>query len=176
VLGFDRDLPHELTHILIYELTTPNYSSVPFWLNEGLAVLHETQPNPSFRLALDRAFQQDDLLALDSLCGGFPLDSADATLAYAQSQSLVSYIRDRWGAADLRDLLAAYAEGATCEGGTQRALGISLAGLENDWRRDVLQANPLVALALQFAPWILLLVLPALALLGLLFPPRRAPS
>jgi hypothetical protein len=173
VLGFERDLPHELTHVLIYELTQPHYAAVPFWLNEGLAVLHETQPNPGYRLALERAQRESNLLALDSLCGGFPLDTAQATLAYAQSRSLVSYVRDRWGSGGIASLLSAYAEGATCAGGVQRALGVSLAGLENEWQRDALQVSPLRELALQFGPWLLLLSLPALALFGLLFLPRR---
>jgi hypothetical protein len=176
VLGFERDLPHELTHVLIYQITTPNYHAVPFWLNEGLAVLHETQPNPVYRVTLDRAYQADELLPLTSLCGGFPLDSAEATLAYAQSRSVVSYVRDRWGQAKIVEMLDAYGDGATCEGGTQRALGVSLAALESDWRRDALQADPLRTLAFAVGPWLLLLLLPSLVLFGLLLFPRRRPA
>jgi hypothetical protein len=175
-LGFERDLPHELTHVLIYQITTPNYHAVPFWLNEGLAVLHETQPNPVYRVTLDRAYQADELLPLTSLCGGFPLDSAEATLAYAQSRSVVSYVRDRWGQAKIVEMLDAYGDGATCEGGTQRALGVSLAALESDWRRDALQADPLRTLAFAVGPWLLLLLLPSLVLFGLLLFPRRRPA
>ncbi len=173
VLAFERDLPHELTHVLIYQVTEPNYASVPFWLNEGLAVLHETQPNPAYRVALDRAFEQDALLPISSLCGAFPLDASEATLAYAESLSVVTYIRDRWGSAQLVELLQAYADGATCEGGTQRVLRTSLAGLENDWSRDVLRGNPVLTAAARFGPWLLLLCVPALALFFLLLIPRR---
>jgi len=35
ILG--RQLPHELTHLLIYRLTGDHYADVPTWLNEGLA-------------------------------------------------------------------------------------------------------------------------------------------
>ena len=173
LLAFERDLPHELTHVLIYQATAPNYAAVPFWLNEGLAILHETQPNPTYRVVLERAQRGGTLLSLSALCGGFPLNASQASLAYAESASVVGYVRDRWGSAKIVELLAAYADAATCEGGLQRVLGRSLAGLEADWERDVFNVNPLGALLSSFGPLALVFAIPALALLGLLFVPRR---
>jgi hypothetical protein len=176
LLDLERDIPHELTHILVYQATAPNYPAVPAWLNEGLAVLHEREPNPAYRIVLETARAEGRLLSLAELCGAFPLDSGEAALAYAQSASVVGYIRDRWGAAGIRRLLDAYADRATCDGGVPRALEISLAGLENDWKRDALGGDPLGAIAAQVAPWLLLLLLPGLALLALLLGPRRRPA
>ncbi|MBI3359834.1 MAG: hypothetical protein HY023_01855 [Chloroflexi bacterium] len=168
-LGLERDLPHELTHVLIYQFTKPNYAAVPSWLNEGLAVTQQVQPDPTYRLAVQRAQSAGTLLPLTELCGAFPVDAADATLAYAESESVVRYIRDRWGSAKLAALLAAYADGATCAGGTQRVLNTTLAGLENDWARDVLQASPLSNILRRIAPWLLLFLLPLIPLIGLAF-------
>jgi Peptidase MA superfamily len=173
ILAFDRDLPHELTHVLIYRATAPNYDSVPFWLNEGLAVLHETQPNPTYRVVLERAQHGNHLLPLSTLCGGFPLDAQEASLAYAESASLAGYVRDNYGSAALVDLLHAYADGATCEGGVQRVLHTSLAGLETGWTRAVFNTDPLRTLLVDVGPWALLFLIPALALAGFLFVPRR---
>lgn len=174
VLGLERGVPHELTHILIFQATGANYAAIPFWLNEGLAVSNESQPNPTYRIVLQQADGAGTLLPLKALCGAFPLDAAEATLAYAESESVVRYLRDRWGSAKVIELLAAYADGSTCEGGVQRALKTTLAGLQSDWARDVLQADPLQTVIRGFAPWLLLMLLPFAALLGLLHIPRRA--
>ena len=134
---------------------------------------NETQPNSTYRIVLQQARKAGQVLPLNALCRAFPLDAAEATLAYAESESVVRYVRDRWGSAKVVELLAAYADGSTCEGGVQRVLKTNFAGLQNDWARDALQADPLRAVIRGFAPWLLLLLLPFAALLGLLFAPRR---
>jgi hypothetical protein len=55
-------------------------------------------------------------------------------LSYAQSASVVQFIRQRYGADGIRKLLSAYANGASCTSGVEEALEISLDKLESDWR------------------------------------------
>jgi hypothetical protein len=61
----------------------------------------------------------------------------DAALAYAQSASVVHYIAERYGASQLSALVAAYANGLSCDEGVRLALGISLSELENQWLRNL---------------------------------------
>lgn len=135
----ERDIPHELTHLVVYSVTGPEgYRHVPAWLDEGLATANQLRPDPTLEVILDQARTEGELLPLTALCPPFPTDQEAALLAYAQSASLVRTIRDRYGNAGVRDLLAAYADGAGCESGVERGLGITAHQFERMWRADLL--------------------------------------
>lgn len=170
-----RALPHEVTHALIHAATRSDFDRVPTWLAEGLAVSVERTfaPDPDADLRLVEAVRQRQTFAFDALCAGFPTDVQAANLAYAQSASLINYIRDVYGRQALRDLIAAYADGATCGGGVQRALGMSLERLEYAWLDSLAPRSRWSALWTDNAPWMLLLMLTVgLPLLFVL--PRRS--
>lgn len=172
-LQLQRDLPHELTHVLVYQRTQPAYASVPSWLDEGLAVMSESMPDSAYSLALQEAVQSGALIPVADLCGPFPDSPTQATLAYAESASLVAYILDRWGSARLSALLDAYADGASCEGGVQRVLGSSLAGLQAGWQADALRSTPWLSALRAALPWLLIAAIPASGLTFLALAPRR---
>ena len=131
----EQYIPHELTHLLVYLCTgAAGYSHVPAWLDEGLATANETRPDPGMDAILEQARATGHLIPLPELCAPFPPDPQVALLSYAQSGSLVRYIRARYGSAGIRSLLAAYADGAGCEGGTVGGLGITLERLDLAWR------------------------------------------
>jgi hypothetical protein len=130
-----RYLPHEITHLLIYQLVTPEgYRYVPEWLDEGLATANERLPTPEYALILEEARKADQLLPVEELCIPFSPDPRTAVLSYAQSSSVVEFIRQRYGADGIRRLLSAYANGASCTSGVEEALEVSFGKLENDWR------------------------------------------
>ncbi|MDW7992780.1 MAG: peptidase MA family metallohydrolase [Anaerolineae bacterium] len=138
VAQMEREIPHELTHLLVYRLTGPQgYPHVPAWLNEGLAVANQVHPDPSLEALLEDARQEGRLIPLEKLCSPFPSDPDVALLAYAQSGSLVRYIRKQYGDSGIRSLLAAYADGAGCAAGVRRALHLGLEQLERAWRADL---------------------------------------
>jgi hypothetical protein len=133
-----RYIPHEITHLLVYEaVTAPKYRYVPEWLDEGLATANEQLPTPEHALILEEARTQGQLLPLQDLCNPFSPDPQIAFLAYAQSGSLVSFIREQYGAGGIRGLLNAYASGASCSSGVQEALNTSLADLDAAWRSSL---------------------------------------
>ena len=160
-------LPHELTHILVYQLTSAHYDRVPTWLNEGLAVLYQARPNPNAPALLKNAYDQNTLLNLESLCAPFPTDGGRAELAYVQSASLVRYIRDQYGASRLTALLKQYADGVSCEAGVQNVFRLSLAELEVEWLRDYVNVNPVGPRLSALGPWLVLAAL--ILLMGGLF-------
>jgi hypothetical protein len=134
----EQEIPHELTHLLVYRLAGPEgYRYIPAWLNEGLATANETRPDPNLDSLLERARNEGRLIPLRNLCPPFSTDPAEALLAYAESGSLVRYIRQQYGDSGIRALLQAYADGADCDGGVQRALHITLDQLERAWRADL---------------------------------------
>jgi len=130
-----RDIPHEITHLLVYQAATPaGYKYVPAWLDEGLATANERWPTPEHAMVLEEARVEGALIPLQDLCVPFSPDSPTAFLSYAQSGSVVQFIRERYGDEGIRALLAAYANGASCAGGVEKALGLTLNGLETAWR------------------------------------------
>jgi hypothetical protein len=158
-IELERILPHELTHILLYQrMGEDGYSNLPSWLNEGLATLQEHPPDAAFRIALDEAVRQDSLLPLESLCAAFPFSSSDATLAYAQSASVVQYIKDIYGIGGISSLLDSYQEGTTCKGGVQRALQRSIADLEIEWQATILPRPSLLDRLHPLLPWIVFVI------------------
>lgn len=166
----NRYIPHEITHLLVYQLVTPaSYRYVPEWLDEGLATANERLPEPDYALALEEAREEGRLIPLEDLCVPFSPDRSTALLAYAQSGSLVQFIREQYGAEGIRALLAAYANGAGCAGGAQEALSVSLSGLETAWRTSLEPKSPWQVWLEQIGVWAglwLLMLLVALPMIG----------
>ncbi len=82
-LEMERQVPHELMHLLLYQWLEQGYGGLPTWLNEGLASIAELYPNPDYLVLLDSALGKDNLLPINSLCQSFPRDASSAYLAYA---------------------------------------------------------------------------------------------
>jgi len=171
LVQLQRDLPHELAHVAIYQAAGANANRVPGWFNEGIAITTADEPDPTLHTALDNAIREQRQLPLEALCieTFAALPPNDAVLAYAESESIVQYIAAQFGDVGLQRLMAAYAGGATCDDGAVRALGLSMTALEEQWldsrERNLTQttttANPLLP---WLAIWVVSLVLAALFL------------
>jgi hypothetical protein len=183
-LQMRRDIPHELTHLMTFVAAAPNYDAVPRWLDEGLATLNEGEPNSTQLLAVQDALAKNKLIPIESLCGAFPADASAALLAYGQSRHIVQQIINEYGSAGIQALLAAYRDGATCSGGVERALNITLPELELKWR-GALQASPTspgtatsttASTGTGILPWLVLIGVVALPLIVVLLwrSPRKA--
>lgn len=171
-----RYLPHEITHLLLYRVTTPEgYVSVPTWLNEGLATANERLPTPEYALALEEARQAGELIPLEELCVPFSPDPQTATLSYAQSGSVVTFIREEFGAGGIRQLLAAYADGASCKSGVEEGLGVAFHQLEADWRMSLNPEARWLAIVRQAGFWIALSVIGLLLAVPMMGGFRRRP-
>jgi hypothetical protein len=147
-LELERLLPHELMHILIYQITGVQTSNTPAWLSEGLASLAEIYPNPDYSRSLDQAAQTGSLLPMAGLCKDFPTEASLALQAYAQSASFVRFLSDQYGIASLQTLLQKYTDGMDCESAVSVVYGSDLSKLESRWKQEVLGIN-VNALAMQ---------------------------
>ncbi len=162
-----REIPHEMTHVLIYKATGDQFPTVPLWLNEGLAVMNQGERDSTYPALLAAARDARAFLPLASLCGTFPTESRGALLAYAQSESVVRYLRTRFGSEGMYQLLRAYARGATCEAGLENSVGLSLLELEADWLREAIYTEAAPSDLPALAPWLVLTGLVLLAPLSL---------
>lgn len=174
VLDLQRILPHEVTHALVHEATQSDFDRVPLWLSEGLAtsVQYTFAPDPDAQLLMEEAARDQTLISLDTLCAAFPQSPARARLAYAESASVIGYIRDRYGRRALRDLVAAYGDGATCEGGVQRVLSLSLDRLQAQWTQSLAPQSGWRTFWKDSGAWAILLVLSLLIVVPFVIPVR----
>ncbi len=134
-LKMNRDIPHELAHKVLYDLVgSQGYDALPIWLVEGLASNFEREPDSAYALALETADEAGALLSLEQLCYPFPDEYERALLAYAQSQSFVSYLQQTYGWSQLRALIERYADGLSCNSGVVNVLDDDLPTLDRAWR------------------------------------------
>ena len=110
----ERQLPHEIMHLALAQRLGAGYARLPNWLNEGLAVMNQAQPDPELASALAQAGEAEALFPLANLCGPFPADPAQAQLAYAESESVVRYIRRHFPIASLHPAALPSAEASEC--------------------------------------------------------------
>lgn len=177
-MEMERQIPHELMHILLYQWMGERYNNLPVWLNEGLASLAEINPNPDYTTMLNLANKKGSLLALDSLCTTLPVDASGAFLAYAEADGFTRFLLGQFGREGMKTLVSAYTQGIGCERGVEVGLGQRLDSLESQWLRKTFGVSSIARAVANFLPWLgLLLAALAVPLLAAVvgFIPRRLP-
>jgi len=129
-----RALTHELTHLVVHQLTYGPYSRLPTWLDEGLAMYNEGELEAYLLPYLEEAILGDELISVRSLCSPFSADPGKAYLSYAQSYSLVDYLLGAYGDAQMFELLNVIAEGNTYDDALTMVYGFDIDGLDRRWR------------------------------------------
>ena len=138
--ALSSDLPgvaHELTHAVVGQMTFNPYNSIPFWLDEGLAVHVQftglTLPS-QFTTALSNAISNNTLISVRSLCDPFSAYADKANLSYAESVSLVTYLINQYGSTKMEQLLNTFARGSSYDGALQANYGFDMDGLFTQWK------------------------------------------
>jgi hypothetical protein len=130
-------IPHELTHAVLHEITAPPFGEIPRWLHEGLAVRSEGGMDLEERAALEDAIRYNTLISLRVLNSPFPDQRERAILSYAESNSLVEFIIEEYGAAKLGELLSVFAVGAHYDDAMMEVFGVDMDGIEDQWRAHI---------------------------------------
>ena len=129
----ERQIPHELMHILQYQVIGSDYDNAPAWLLEGLATSSETYPYPERDRALINAVEQGRLLPFSTLCQSFPLQAEQATIAYAQSVSFTDYIQQIYGSTIFENMLSLSKTGLSCDQLVKQSTNLTLNKLTRNW-------------------------------------------
>jgi hypothetical protein len=132
-----RTEAHELTHVLVGQLTFSCLSDIPTWLQEGLAVYGEGGPDDPSQKQFDQALKDNTLLPVRSLSGGFSEDPSKADVSYSQSYSLVKFLIEKYGQAKMLDFLRTLRDGATVDEALQQVYGFDIEGFEDAWRAAI---------------------------------------
>ncbi len=127
-------IAHELTHLVIHQVTLNPYNDLPTWLDEGLAMYNEGLLDPGFVFYLVSAITDDSLISVQSLSSPFSAYAGEAYLSYAQSYSLVEYLITTYGQEKMLELLNTFREGSGYDEALEKVYGFDADGLDSLWR------------------------------------------
>jgi hypothetical protein len=129
-----RVIAHELTHLVIHQVTFNPYNDLPTWLNEGLAMAAEGELEPDFAAALDKARTTNTLISVRSLASPFSAYTGESLLAYAESCKVVTYLINEYGREKMLALLNTFEQGSGYDEALQKVYGFDMDGLNALWR------------------------------------------
>jgi hypothetical protein len=130
-------IAHELTHLIVGQMTLNPYNSLPTWLDEGLAMYNEGLLGPEYTTYLIRAIAEGRLISVQSLSSPFSAYAEEATLSYAESYSLVEFLIASYGQGKMLELLDTFREGSGYDAALERVYGFDMDGLDSLWREYV---------------------------------------
>jgi hypothetical protein len=128
---------HELTHVLLDELAERYGADPPRWLHEGLAKFAADDFSQGDREVLGRAVLEGRLLTLDQLDAAFGGKREAASLAYAQSYTLVRFLHDQRPDGGVQALLQNLGLTHDMSRALLRTYGRTPAELQQDWLAQV---------------------------------------
>jgi peptidase MA superfamily protein len=147
-----RIVPHELSHLVVYQATLNPYNTPPAWLDEGLAIYNQEVQDSEMEAQLKDAAGKGALLRLRTLQGSFPADPEAASLSYAESASAARFMISHYGAAKVGAVLAAFRDGVTYDEALQAGIGTDTDGVDSAWRAALPYKQPQVAATASPAP------------------------
>jgi hypothetical protein len=127
-------IAHELTHLVIHQMTLNPYNDLPTWLDEGLAMRTEGMLGPEFTTYLSQAIAEDSLISVQSLSSPFSAFAGEAILSYAESYSLVEFLITSYGRSKMLELLNTFRQGSGYDDALERVYGFNMDGLDKLWR------------------------------------------
>jgi len=136
-----RSIVHELTHLVVHQMTDNPYLDLPVWLDEGLAMYMEGPLEDSFVYYLGKAIENDALISVKSLASPFSAYADLSYLSYAQSYSLVHYLISSYGQEKMLELLTVFSQGSGYDDAFEKVYGFDIEGLDKKWN-DYIDNSP----------------------------------
>jgi len=133
-----RAVIHELTHLVIHQMTNNPYNYIPTWLDEGLAMYNEGALEPTFIAYLDQAITEDILISVRSLSSPFSAYADESYLSYAQSFSLIEYLITTYGHEKMFELLDTFRQGSGYDEALEKVYGFDMDRLNSLWQDYVI--------------------------------------
>lgn len=129
---------HELTHLVLGQFGRSCVGGRrPTWLEEGLAVYAEGEPQENVVEDIATATAHNSFEPLRSLAGSFSSHSTEAGIAYSQSYSVVDFMLREYGQDKMQALILTLAQGVETDAALTQVLGVNTDGLEQAWRASL---------------------------------------
>jgi hypothetical protein len=132
-----RAISHELTHLVVHQVTFNPYNSLPTWLDEGLAVKSEGEMEPEFKDAISQARNNNTLISIRSLSSPFSAYTDESILGYAESYMVVDYLITEFGREKMQELLNTFGQGSGYDEALSRVYGFDMDGLNARWQASL---------------------------------------
>jgi hypothetical protein len=132
-------MTHELTHLVIHQMTLNPYNDLPTWLDEGLAMYNEGLLGPGYTTPLVKAIAEDRLISVRSLSSPFSAHAEQSQLAYVQSYSLVEFLISAYGSDSMLELLNTFRNGSSYDGALEKVYDFDMDELNAFWLDYVTQ-------------------------------------
>jgi hypothetical protein len=130
-------IAHELTHLVIHQMTANPYNELPTWLDEGLAMYNQGPFEAGFADALNQAIGNNRLISVRSLSSPFSAYADQSFLSYAQSRNIVEYLVTTYGQGRMLELLETFSRGSGYDSALRQVYGFDMDGLNTLWQVDV---------------------------------------
>jgi hypothetical protein len=132
-----RTMLHEYGHEAVKQFASD--APVPYWLNEGIATAIEGVPENCAEIVRQMA-TSGRAFDIEQLTGTWAqLPTNEASLAYAQSRSMVEFLLHKVGRDRFLGILAGLRSGAPYEAVFQQCTGVSQADFGRLWLAEVLR-------------------------------------
>ncbi|PKN81210.1 MAG: hypothetical protein CVU47_07655 [Chloroflexi bacterium HGW-Chloroflexi-9] len=134
--GFVDVTRHEAGHLVTKVAGDGPFTTIPSWLDEGVAVYSQTGPGGGYLSALAAGIASNSTIRLRSLAG--PVNEASqVNLFYGQSWAVVAFMIDTYGEEAFAELFATVKGGEPIDAALRATYGVDQDGLYNDWRESV---------------------------------------
>jgi hypothetical protein len=135
-----RVLRHEFVHALLHDQLGVNNSSIPTWLNEGLAM---QLAGDTWQELNPASAGQIELMPLPALEGSWGHLSPDAArLAYIEASSATHYLLDRFGMHKMREMLTYLKAREPLAAAMQNKLLLSYDRFQQQWADEFTSQLP----------------------------------
>jgi hypothetical protein len=135
-----KTVAHELTHLVIHQVTFNPYNGLPTWLDEGLAMVSEGALDTQFTTALSSAKQQHQFTSVRSMSSPFSAYGNESVLDYAESYEAVKFLIDTYGQPKMFALLSTFQQGSGYDEALNKVYGFDMDGLNAKWLASFLGA------------------------------------
>ena len=132
-----RAIAHELTHLVVHQVTFNPYNTLPTWLDEGLAMTAEGELESQFVSVLSEARSEGLLISVRSLASPFSANTWESLLGYAESHEVVSYLIAQFGRDRMLELLNTFERGSGYDEALEKVYGFDMDGLNTAWRASL---------------------------------------
>lgn len=126
-------LRHELAHIINEAAGEGPLGQLPSWIDEGAAVLAQTEPGSGFEGAFLAAVRADRLIPFLQMSTPSN-DPGSVNLFYGQSWAMVSFLLERGGPEEFASFFATIKDGARFDQALEESYGLDMATFEDEFR------------------------------------------
>ncbi len=131
---YAETLAHELSHLYSDNFYL-GFTSLPLWLEEGLATYNEMSNRVGNLARVRQAASTGNLVAFVDLPGAIRHPDINITnLAYAEGATVIEYVVETWGEQGLIDFLGAFRRTSSVDDATSAVFELSLVEFELGWR------------------------------------------